>query len=131
MNCEPDRRRLRPGPGHAVAAMRGEQDPTRFADRPVLAFAFDTQARRAFDQQHPFVGVLVIPLAFRGRLTGRRDPLDAHTWSIDQGREGLLGENARRQLAQDISVFTMARRNSLVWLVAGPRCRKTMTISDQ
>jgi hypothetical protein len=85
--------------------MRGEQDPTRFADRPVLAFAFDTQARRTFDQQHPFVGVLVIPLAFGGRLTGRRDPLDAHTWSIDQGREGLLGENARRQLAQDISGF--------------------------
>ena len=83
--------------------MRGEQYPIPFAESPVLAFAFDTQARRAGDQQHPFVGILVIPLAFRAFLTGRHDALDAHTRPIDQGREDLLGENAPRQIAQDIS----------------------------
>ena len=67
-----------------MPAMGREQDPVAFAEHTVFTLTLDAQARGAGDDKNPLVGVLIVPLAFRRRLTGRHDPLDAQARALDK-----------------------------------------------
>jgi hypothetical protein len=57
--------------------MGRKQDPVAFAKRVVIALTLNAQSRSTCDHKHPLVGLLVVPLAFGSRLSGRHDSLDA------------------------------------------------------
>src|SRR4029453_18325653 len=61
-------------PGHAVAAMRREKQPVAGAKLARLRFARDEETRGAGNEQHKLVVLLIVPLSFGRRLSGRDDP---------------------------------------------------------
>jgi hypothetical protein len=70
--------------------MRRDQDMVAWT-KVTLALAVDPQARRAGEEQDPFIMVLIIGfICWRG-LTSRDDPLDSHTLSQKQFGDDLLG----------------------------------------
>jgi hypothetical protein len=62
----------------------------------VFFLALDAQVRRALDQQHPLVSLLIVPLAFRRRLTGRDDALDAQALALDKQVHDLIWQGPSR-----------------------------------
>ena len=53
---------------HAMPAMGREQDPVALAEFAVGLLAFDAQARPSLQPTDPFIGVLIVPLAFTASL---------------------------------------------------------------
>lgn len=60
-----------------MAAMGGKQQIVAGGKRAVVALALDAKSGGSPDEQDPFIGVLIIPLAFRSGLSGGDDALDA------------------------------------------------------
>jgi len=83
--------------------MGREQDPVTFAELAVFALAFDAQARRTSDQEHPLIGLLVVPLALGRRLTGRDDALDGEAWALDEHLDDFVREGPCVQIARKIA----------------------------
>ena len=81
-----------------MAAMRGEQYPVAGMKLPVGILAFDTQSRAARDQQHPFVAVLIVPLAFPSRLAGRDDALDAERQPLKKAIDTFVTGRSIREI---------------------------------
>src|SRR5262245_31439435 len=96
MYSEPDRRRLGARPGHSVPAMDREQNPVTFTELAVFTLTIDAQTRGAIDDKHPLLGLLIVPLTLRRRLTGRHDALDAQARTIDEQVLGRAGTPLRR-----------------------------------
>ncbi len=82
-----------------MAAMRGEQYPVAGMKFPVGILAFDTQSRAAREQQHPFVAVLIVPLAIPSCLAGRDYALDAERQPLKKAIDNLSVERPRGQIA--------------------------------
>ena len=74
---------------HTMKTMRRDQDMVA-GTKVTLALAVDPQARRAGEEQDPFIMVLIIRFICRRGLTGRDDPLDPHTLSHKQLGDDLL-----------------------------------------
>ena len=98
MHGEPNCRRRGSGPGHAMPAMGWQKDPVAVVEPSILAFAVDPQSRSSLDEEHPLIGVLVVPLTLRNRLTSRDDALDAQVPPHDKQVHDLVGQGARRQI---------------------------------
>ena len=98
MHGEPNCRRRGSGPGHAMPAMGWQKDPVAVVEPSILAFAVDPQSRSSLDEEHPLIGVLVVPLTLRNRLTSRDDALDAQVPPLDKQVHDLVGQRARRQI---------------------------------
>jgi hypothetical protein len=79
-----------------MPAMSWEQDPIAFAKLAIFTLTLDAQARRTLDHEHPFIGVLIVPLAFRRRLTGRDDALDAQALALDKQVHDLIWQGPSR-----------------------------------
>ena len=79
-----------------MPAMGREQNPVAFAELPFPAFPLDAEPRRAIHHKHELVAVLVVPLAFRRRLTGRHDTLDAQARAIDKQVDDLIWQGPSR-----------------------------------
>ena len=85
-----------------MAAMGGKQDEIAFAEFPVLSLALDAEPRSALNDQDPLVGLLIVPLTFRRRLSGRDDPLDAESRPLDERFHHLPGARRRRQIPSKV-----------------------------
>jgi hypothetical protein len=70
--------------------MRREKQPVAGVKRALLRFTRDEEALGAGDEQHKLVVLLIVPLAFRRRLSGRDDPLDTKPFALAE----RLGEFA-------------------------------------
>ena len=92
-----------------MPAMGREQDPVAFAKFAFLAFPLDAEPRRAIHHKHELVAVLVVPLAFRRRLTGRHDALDAEARVLDKQVDDLIRQGPSRQAASKISGLDIAK----------------------
>ena len=79
-----------------MPAMGWEQDPVAFAKLPLLAFPLDAEPRAAIHHKHELVAVLIVPLAFRRRLTGRHNTLDAQARAIDKQVDDLIWQGPIR-----------------------------------
>jgi hypothetical protein len=79
-----------------MPAMGWEQDPIAFADLAIFTLTLDAQARRAINHKHELIAVLVVPFAFRRRLTGRHDTLDAQARAIDKQVDDLIWQGPSR-----------------------------------
>src|SRR5262245_22541891 len=105
MDSEPDRRRLGARPGHSMPAMDREQNPVTFTELAVftLTIDIDAQTRGAIDDKHPLLGLLIVPLTLRRRLTGRHDALDAQARTIDEQVHDLIRQGPSRYAASKIT----------------------------
>src|SRR3989304_4873250 len=99
---EPDRRHIRFRPGHAMAAMGGEQDEIAFAELPVLSLALDAEPRSALNDQDPPVVPLIVPWPSRRRLSGRDDPVAAESRPLDERFHPPPGARRRRQIPSKV-----------------------------
>jgi hypothetical protein len=61
--------------------MRREKQPVAGAKLARLRFARDEETRGAGNEQHKLVVLLIVPLSFGRRLSGRDDPLDAEPFT--------------------------------------------------
>jgi len=86
-----------------MAAMGGEQQIVAGCERTVLALALDAEPGGSPDEEDPFVGVLVVPLAFGCRLPGRDDALDASTRLPAKRLHDLVASSRRREPAEQAS----------------------------
>jgi len=108
---EPDRGRVALRPGHAVAAVRREKHPVAGAKLARLRFARDEDARGAGDEQHKLVVLLVVPLVFGRRLSGRNDPLDAKPGTPAERLDELRGKRPGGKAAPKAAGFRFHRRS--------------------
>jgi len=83
--------------------MGRKQDPVAFAKLAVFTLTLDTKPRGAIHQKHEFVAVLIVPLAFRRRLTGRYDALDAQARALDKQIHDLIRQRPHRQAPSKIT----------------------------
>jgi hypothetical protein len=79
-----------------MPAMGREQDPVAFAELAVFTLAFDAETRCAINDKHELVAVLIVPLAFWRRLTGRHNPLDAQAGALDKQVDDLIRQEPSR-----------------------------------
>ena len=79
--------------------MGWQQNPIAFGKLAVPILALDPEARRTGHDQHPLIGLLIVPLAFRRRLAGGDDALDAHPPPLDEDLRDLIDKRPRRQAA--------------------------------
>src|SRR5262245_15800892 len=108
---EPDRGRVALRPDHAVAAMRREKQPVAGAKLALLRFARDEETRGAGHEQHPLVVLLIVPLSFGRRLSGRYDPLDAEPFSPAERLGELRGKRPGGKAAPKVPGFRFHRRS--------------------
>jgi len=93
MHGDPDAGRVYGSLLHPVTAVR--RDKEMIAGREVGRLAgFEPQRRPALQQYHPFVFLLVVPLALRGRLARADDPLDEKIIRAKDIIEALFAEVA-------------------------------------
>jgi hypothetical protein len=88
-----------------MAAASGKQYPVAGIKFSVGILAFNTQSRATCHQQHPFIAVLIVPLAVRRRLAGRDDALDTERRPLKQAIDNLGIERPRKQIVVKVSGF--------------------------
>jgi hypothetical protein len=72
-----------------------------------VRLAFDPEMGPAAQHEDPLVGVLVEPLARRGDVAGRHDPLDTQTGRAEQDVDLFGGQTSGEvveQVAQTVSI---------------------------
>jgi hypothetical protein len=92
MQGEPDRGFVGRRPFDAVAAVGGDVEPITGVEDARLRFVVEAERGGAAEQDDPFVGVLVVPLALGCGMTARDDALEACVGGADQDFEQLVGQ---------------------------------------
>ena len=66
-----------------MTATSRQQNIVAFAKLAILILALDAEPRPARNKQHPFVALLIVPIALGRRLAGRDDALDANALTLE------------------------------------------------
>ena len=91
--------------------MRREKHPVAGAKLARFRFARDEEASGAGDEQHKLVVLLVVPLVFGRRLSGRNDPLDAKPGTTAKRLDELRGKRPGGKAAPKAAGFRFQRRS--------------------
>ena len=91
--------------------MRREKHPVAGAKLARLRFTRDEEALGAGDEQHKLVVLLIVPLAFRRRLSGRDDPLDTKPFALAERLGEFRGKRPGGKAAPKAAGFRFHRRS--------------------
>ena len=92
MQGQPHGLLFRVGPCHPVAAVGRDEEIIPGAQHPNLRLPFQPQPRGPGEQHHPFVGLLVVPLARRGGLAGGDDAFQVEAGGFQENLDDLFGD---------------------------------------
>src|SRR5262245_59613000 len=91
--------------------MRREKQPVAGAKLALLRLVRDEDTRGAGNEQYKLVVLLIVPLAFGRRLSGRDDPLDAEPFAPGERLDEFRGKRPGGKAAPKAAGFRFHRRS--------------------
>ena len=118
------------GPVHAMTDVRPKHQVMPRLEIPRPGVALDPEACPAAEEDHPFIRVLIEPLAGRRDVAGRHDALHPHAGRADQDVDlfrGKAGGKVVEKVAQVVSIASRLVTTGSVLVVKSGGCRTART----